>query len=180
VRKLLFILLCLLFIQAPGTTDFWISPEAESIPFDPLTSGLTSTEVGPAIREAADSVAVSASPGFTWGKSGNITNSYLLNDTVPSNLAGRIVPITAGYIAEIFVSAEVAATCTITIYKRTDPGPVFTPLDSISLIAVRTMVAASTASVARGDEIAVKVTAGSVKNPVVGLVIKGEVSGSPP
>lgn len=162
-----------------GQTDWHHSPVAPAIPFDNSTNGFVSDNVQEAIEELGSGVAVSASPGFTWGKSGSISNAWLLNDTVPSNVAGRIVPITSGYIAEIFVSAETVSTCTLTIYKRTDPGPVYTAITSVSLTAERIKVAASTASVARGDELAIKVTSGSIKNPVVGLVIKGEVSSSP-
>lgn len=122
------------------------------------------------------SISRSASPGFTWGKSGNIgPGTYMDNDTVPSNLAGRMVPIVSGYLSEVFVSNEDNNTFTIVAQKRT--GSTFTDLATISLTNQRTKVqSVSGALVLYGDEIAVKIGTGSAKNPVVGIVILGNLS----
>lgn len=152
------------FIQIAGT-----------VPFDNTTagaSGMTSTDTQAAIEELKQATAVSASPGFTWGSSGNIpSGSYLLNDTVPSNRAGRLVPVSGGSIQTIFVTAEIANTFDV-IIQRNILG-VFTTLVTVSMIASRKNTFSVNIPVSLNDEIAVKIDNGSAKNPVVGVVIKG-------
>lgn len=150
----------------------FVTPVAKSIPFDNDTNGFTSTDAQGAIEEIKGTALATVSPGFTWGRSGNTTtNTYLLNDTVPSNLAGRIVPF-AGYIDKVYVSCENADTFTVTIQKRS--GITFTDLCSVSLTAERVKVSSPLGiTLSSLDELAVKITAGSCKNPIVGLVIKG-------
>jgi hypothetical protein len=115
-----------------------------------------------------------ATPGFTWGASGNVNaGTYLLNDTVPSNKSGRVVPIN-GYIRYAFVTVELAATVTFTIEKRV--GASFTTLATFSLSVERKKAvdfgyAAIPVSVE--DEVAIRVSSGSCKSPVVGLVVRG-------
>ena len=117
--------------------------------------------------------AVSASPGFTWGDSGNVSaGSFLLNDSVPSNRAGRIVPLADGEITKIFVTCETNATATLEIVLRT--GATFSGLTTMSLAGQRTKVETKTGvTVAEGDELACRVTSGSCRNPVVGVIIRG-------
>lgn len=123
---------------------------------------------------SASTALTSASPGFTWGASGNLNSgSYLLNDTVPSNVAGRMVPLTSGYIAQAFVAVENSTTASFVIQKRS--GASFVDLTTITLTAARvgTFNLGTSITVSLNDEIAVKVSSGSCKNPVLGLVIKG-------
>lgn len=121
----------------------------------------------------ADSI--SASPGFTWGKSGNVGPSsvYLLNDTVPSNKAGRLVPLEDGLITEVFVAVELNATVTFAIEKRV--GASFVELLTISLNgSERTKVNTYEVSVVKADELVCRLKSGSAKNPVIGIIIKGD------
>jgi hypothetical protein len=112
------------------------------------------------------------SPGFTWGRSGTTNaGAYLLNDTVPSNLAGRIVSLNA-YIVEVFVANELANTFDVAIQRRTGLGT-FTTLVTISLVSQRTKTQSVFVSVNDGDELAALVSSGAAKNPVVGLVLQG-------
>jgi hypothetical protein len=121
------------------------------------------------------SIAVSASPGFTWGRSGNVTSgAYLLNDTVPSNTAGRIVPVAGGFITKIIVACELADTFTVSVFKRV--GASFTLLTSVNMVAQRTGEFTANIAVTLGDELAVQLSTGSAKNVVVGVVIRGAVS----
>lgn len=124
--------------------------------------------------EQFQAVVGSASPGFTWGRSGTTPpGSYLQNDTVPSNISGRLVPVSGGYIRTVFVALKNAASCTVVIQKRV--GAVFTDLATVTLTSQRIKIEnlPTTVSVAFGDEIAVKIGSGSASDPVVGLVIKG-------
>ncbi len=159
-------------IALSNGNSIYFSPEAESIPFDPLTSGLTSTEVGPAIRELASNSSITVSPGFTWGRSGNApTGTYLLNDNVPSNVTGRVVPVSSGAIMTIFVATETVGTWVLAIQKRS--GASFVEIGTVTMTAQRTKTQQVTISVTLGDELALYVKTGSCKNPVVGLIIKG-------
>lgn len=148
---------------------------AEEVPFDNSTNGFTSTDTQAAIEELSNNVAVSASPGFTWGKSGNVSNTYLLNDTVPCNTAGRLVPVSSGQITTLFVAAENNSSATIEVRRR-DPGPVFTVVASTVLSAQRTKTdtLASPPSVNLNDELCIYIN-GAIKNPVIGLIIKGSI-----
>jgi len=119
------------------------------------------------------SSSISASPGFTWGVSGNVSSgTYLLNDTVPSNRTGRLVPLYDGIISEVFVANEDSNTFTIAIEKRS--GASFIELCAVSVTSARIKVQSFEVSVDYEDELAVKVKSGSCKNPVVGVVIKGD------
>lgn len=112
-----------------------------------------------------------ASPGFTFGRSGvSNSNTYLLCDTVPSNISGRTVPVT-GYIEEVFVAQELTDTFTFKIQKRV--GASFTDLLTLTVTASRTANFNTFASVSRGDELAVIISNNSTKNAVIGCVIKG-------
>ena len=152
-------------------------PDADVVPFDPDGSNLISTEAGPAIREISNTVGVSASPGFTWGDSGNTKNSYLQNDTVPSNLAGRIVPVT-GSIRAITVTSGNANVAQIEVRRR-DPGPIFTTLTTVTMPNDRVgifILPDPYPAVTVGDELSIFVNnTAAISNPVVGLIILGEV-----
>ena len=114
------------------------------------------------------------SPGFTWGRSGQVGNgAYLLNDTVPSNLTGRVVPIESGIISKILVANQQNNTFNVVVQKHLGGG-LFQDLATVSLINERTKVAEPIGGIAVtfGDELAVKID-GSSKQPVVGLIIKG-------
>lgn len=116
---------------------------------------------------------VSASPGFTWGDSGNIKNAYLLNDTVPSNTAGRLSPVN-GTINTIFITCELPSTAVIEIRRRV--GAVYTPIVTQSLGGTRklTVNLISPPTVAKNDELTCFVSNfANVKNPVVGIIIRG-------
>jgi len=149
---------------------------AKETPFDNSYNDLTSEDAEAAILEVYDTTQVSASPGFTWGSSGNTpTNTWLLNDTVPSNKAGRISPVT-GNITDIFFAAENATTGNLGFY-RNDGGGVYTLLTTLTVVASRKMhTSGLTVAISEDDEICVQVTSGSFKNPVVGLIIRGTSS----
>lgn len=118
------------------------------------------------------------SPGFTWGKSGTIPKgAYLLNDTVPSNVAGRIVPVYDGIISEAFISIQNTSTVSFDIQKRV--GSVFTTVLTITITAARVDVQSFSTSVSRLDELVCRVSptsANKPQNPVIGLIIKGDTA----
>lgn len=150
-------------------------PDADVIPFDPESSGIAANEVGPALRELANAPAVSASPGFTWGDSGSIKQSYLLNDTVPSNQSGRVSPV-SGVITTVFITAQNSSNGQVEIRKRS--GSSFTTIATVGLNGGRTITEtlSSPPAVLKNEELAVFVNATAfIDNPVVGIVIRGSL-----
>lgn len=150
--------------------------DAEQEDFDPQATGLVSTKTGPAIRELSTNVSQSASPGFSWGKSGNLsTNTWLLNDSVPCNKAGRTITFNNAKIVRIFSASEDLDTYTLTIYEHEGNEVNLTSLTTLVVSASRTGDSGTISiNVTTDMQLAVRVTSGSVKNLVVGMILEGE------
>ena len=149
---------------------------ASSVPFDKDNAPeceFVSDNVQSVIEELCSRSSASASPGFTWGASGNTTpNSWLLNDTVPSNRTGRNFALYNGELVTISVSNDGINTFDIEVYEH--DGTTFTLLATISVVAARTAEQTFTGvNITRGKELAIKQTVGSSKNPVVQVIAKG-------
>lgn len=142
---------------------------AAGTPFDNSTNGFSATNVQSAIEE----IGASASPGFSFGRSGTSNaGTYLQVDSVPSNQAGRIVPLTSGFITNIFTSCQNAAVFTIEIQKRV--GNTFTTVYTETINNVRKQTSTITGvPVSLNDELCCRIGTGSANNVVVGLIIKG-------
>ena len=166
-----------LFIVGNALNNWDLAFIGKNLFFDPTGTDLTAGNVEDAIKQLYNSATVSASPGFTWGRSGTLPpGTYLLNDSVSSNTTGRVVPIQSGYIKEIFVAVDAAGTYTFSIEKRV--GVTFTELVAVTITGVRTDSFTVNVPVTYKDELCCLVkstSAGSPKNPVVGLVIKGSL-----
>lgn len=129
-------------------------------------------------NEISNKVAISASPGFTWGKSGAIpSNTWLLNEGVPSNKSGRTIFLHNAEIVEFFVSNELPNTFDVELWEHN--GVIYNLLTTISLTAQRTKTEGVTGvSPTYGYELATKVVNGSAKNITCGILMVGErVSG---
>ena len=121
-------------------------------------------------------VANSASPGFTWGKSGNINaNAWLLNDTVPSNLAGRLVFLQEAEVTKLFLTSQDAATYDIGIYTHDGDEINLTLVDTQSVVASRSASFDLALAIPTGKQLAVRLTSGSAKNLTAGLSLRGKV-----
>ena len=156
-----------------------ISDVASSIPFDKDNApgcGFTKDNVQEVIEELCEKSADSASPGFNWGNSGNTPpNTWLLNDTVPSNRTGRNFPLYNGLLDQISVANENSNTFTIQLYEH--DGTTFTLLATVSLIAVRSQVFNTSdfgvVNITQGKELAIKQSAGSSKSVIVQIIATG-------
>ena len=141
---------------------------------------LTSVDTQNAIEELSHRVEVSASPGFTWGRSGSgAPNTYLLNDSVPSNLSGRTVFLYNASITRIFVANQNAtAGIGLNIYSHDGNGVALTLLGVVTTAAVRTNTFVVDFPVAQNKQIAVRLSAGSASstNIVVGMILKGTIT----
>ena len=159
--------------MSSGNKHIDISPVAGSVPYDDQN---IPTNLGEDVQTALDNLytlsAISASPGFTWGNSGNTpSGTWLTNDQVPSNRTGRIFPLFNGKTVQLAVSNEVANTCTIQLYEH--DGTTFTLLTSVSLTAQRSNVVTVSVNITQGKELACFLSSGSAKNPIVQLIAKG-------
>ena len=157
-----------------GRDEF--TPIAEQIPFDKDNDpdcGFISEDVQAVIEELCHKVDTSASPGFTWGASGNIpSGTWLLNDTVPSNKSGRAIFLTSATLEQVFVRVENSTTVGIGVYEH--DGVTFTLLTTVNLVATRAGdFPIASLALTSGKELAMKVESGSAKNPVVGCILKG-------
>lgn len=153
------------------------NPVAVEIPFDNDANGFTSDNVQDAIEEINTGVQTTASPGFTFGRSGNLpANTWLQNETVPSNKAGHTVNLTAPIIQEITVSSEDIDTFNVGIYEHEGDEINLTLLTTVSIIAARggTFTGLSV-SITAGRQLAARITDGSAKNVIVDLIVKGTI-----
>jgi hypothetical protein len=148
--------------------------DADEEDFDPTGTDLTSTKTGPAIRELRGLITSSASPGFSWGRSGNISNAWLLNEGVSSNKAGRAITFDDPELVRIFTATEDLNTYTLTIYEHEGDEINLTSLTTLSVTAARTGDSgAITVAATAGRQLAIKLTSGSAKNIVVGIQLSG-------
>lgn len=154
-----------------------IDLSAVNTEFDNSVNGFVSDDVQGAIEELSNQVGVSASPGFTWGRASNVNSgTWLLNDSVPSNKAGRTVNLINPILTAVSVAVEDIATFDITFYEHDGDSINLVSLGTISVTAARSYNAFINFPVTQGKQIAVRVTSGSCKNIVVGLQLSGEVA----
>lgn len=153
------------------------SDVAKGIPFDNTGNGFTSTDVQAAIEELKAAAAASASPGFAWSRSGNIpSDSWLLNDEIPSNRAGRTILLTSATIEKISVATEDINTYSIQIYHHEGNEINLTLLHTVNVTSTRSyQTLIPSISVPTNKQLALKVGTGSAKNLVVALIIKGNL-----
>ena len=161
-------------MSGSGRDEF--QPVASQIPFDPTNCDkIDSEDVQGGMEDLCSSLQDSASPGFTWGRSGNLsTNTWLLNDTVPSNKAGRTVMLANVHIASVFVASEELNTYDLSIYEHECDEINLTLLHTVAVTASRTEQFTVNVSITQNKQLAARVTDGSAKNLVAGLVIKGD------
>jgi hypothetical protein len=162
--------------SGPLDTDWKEDNVAKNVSFDPKTSGLLSTDVEEAILELNTKSNISASPGFTWGRSGNLPpGTWLLNDTVPSNVSGRTVFLHNAFVQNIYIANEYpTAGIVLGIYSH-DGGEInLLQLGTVTTIASRSNSFAVSYSVAMGKQLAIKIESGSAaKNLDCGILMKG-------
>ena len=118
---------------------------------------------------------VSASPGFTWGRSGTITTgAWLRNDTVPSNKAGRRIFLNDAQIVKVFISNGTVSTFDIGIYEHTGISTEVL-LGTISVTASRGGEFDAEINATNGKELAIRVDSGTAEDLQVGLILLGDL-----
>lgn len=153
------------------------SPDGDSVSFDPTGTDLISETTGEAIRELAATVGVSASPGFNFGRSGNLTATTWLQVTgsVPSNRAGITVALNNPEVTQIYIANENVSTFNITVYEHEGDEVNLTALGTVNVVSTRSATFDVSYMVTSGRQLAVAITSGAAKNLNVGLQLKGNV-----
>lgn len=150
---------------------------ASSIPFDKDNDPnceFESDNVQEVIEELCDRVATSASPGFSFGRSGNLpTGTWLQCETVVSNKAGRWIYINDAVITDIYVGNETVGTFDIAVYHHEGNEINLTLVGSVSVVAARGGKFSVSWPVPTNKQLAIRIENGSSKNTVVGLSLQG-------
>ena len=150
------------------------TPVATQVPYDNTDSGLIAEDTKAAIDEIVQSVATSASPGFGFGKGGNIASgAYLECESVPSNISGRYVYINDAIVTRVFISVQNAATFDIEVFYHDGNGVNNTSLGTVSLVASTGGEFSVSWSVPTAKQLAMRIVNGSAKNAVGGLELQG-------
>jgi hypothetical protein len=151
-------------------------PVADSIPYDSSNCDLISDTVQDALDELCGSVSNSASPGFSFGKSGNITSgTWLLRPgSVPSNKSGVTVGFINPEILKIMSSTENLDTYDVTVYEHEGDEVNLTALVTKSVVSARSATFDVAIAMTFGRQLAVRVTSGSAKNIGVDLQLSGD------
>lgn len=153
------------------------SAVAFEIPFDKdnePSCGFISENVQEVIEEVCQKVATSASPGFSYGRDGNLAGgTFLLCEKVPSNKAGRWVYINDAVISDIYVGNEDISTFDVSVYHHDGNEVNLTFVNSITVTAARGGKFSVNWPVPTDKQLAVSIENGSAKNCVVGLSLQG-------
>jgi hypothetical protein len=155
------------------------TPVAKSIPFDNSTNGFVSTNTQAAIEEVVGTIVTSASPGFSFGRTGvSSAGTYMQCETVPSNVSGRWVYIANAYVIFVYVSNELTTTYSMTVSYHDGNGIGEVALGTVTVTAAKGAAIPVNWSVPINKQIAIRVastTANSPKNVVIGLQLQGSV-----
>ena len=148
---------------------------AKQIFFDNSTNGFISEDVQGAIEEVNNSVQTSASPGFGFGRSGNVPSNTWLYRTgnVPSNKTGVAMGITNPIVIQVDVGNENISTFDIQVYEHEGDEVNLTLLGTVSVVASRTGSFTVSWAATSGRQLAVKLSDGSAKNPGVDITLSG-------
>lgn len=144
---------------------------SENIPFDNSVNGFTANDIQGAIEE----IGASASPGFSFGRSGNVsTNSWLRRPgNVSSNRAGVTIPINNPQIVSVACSNRNTDNYTVSIYEHDGNQTNLTLLGSVNVVNSTSSIFPVTLSATKGKQLAVRITAGNARDIGVDLVLVG-------
>ena len=159
-----------------------ITPVASTVPYDDaIQSPASGTSDVQAMLDYLKNIAAnSASPGFTFGRSGNLpVSTWLLNDTVPCNKAGRVNYLYNCTVSNIYVSNENPDIVKLAVYTHDGDENALTLVGTVTTAAQRTNSFSVSFSIGQNKQIAIKIADDSPnagKNTDVGLVLRGTLT----
>lgn len=126
-------------------------------------------------------VANSVSPGFTYGRSGNVpAESWYINNEVVSNITGIPFGLQAGKILAVWAGSQLTATYDIEIYEHEGNEVNLTLLATINIVALTSAIIIPTdtefnqsADPSQFKQIGCKLVNGSAKFPKVSIFLGG-------
>lgn len=155
----------------------WVKEVARSLFFDNSTNGFVSTNVQAAIEEIKNDVDTSASPGFSFGRSGNLSNNtWLQCETVQSNRAGRWVYVNNAVITDVYIGNEDIDTFDVAIYWHEGDSVNLTFVGRVTVTASRGGAFVVNFPVPTDKQLALRIENGSAKSCIVGLSISGTIT----
>jgi hypothetical protein len=124
------------------------------------------------------SISNSASPGFIFGRGGNASsNTWLINNEVPSNITGIPFGLNNGKLLEVWVASENVDTYDIEVYWHLGDEISLTLLTTVNVVAQRQdffgVLDFGLINVPTEVQLGAKITGGSAKNPKVALFVGG-------
>jgi len=126
-----------------------------------------------------DLISATSTPGFTWGNGGNQPpGKYLLNDNVPSNDVGRVIPLELGAIARISIAQKNATNAKFTVVEHDGSLSGAVDVTTVSMGGVKQKVfdfIGAGIPVTPGRQLGVRVDSVAAFSPDVGLTLIGEL-----
>lgn len=121
-----------------------------------------------------ESAGTGASPGFTFGRSGNSTGgTYLSNESVPSNLTGIPIELATPRVTGVVIINENSNTFNIKVEEH--DGTTFTTIGTFSVTASRSAsYFGLDLALTPGRELAASLSSGAAKNVKVVVYVKGD------
>jgi len=128
-------------------------------------------------------VATSASPGYSFGDSGNISNAFLLRPGgAPSNKTGINLGLSSAVLSKITCGSQNIDTYDIEIYQHDGGGINMTLITVVSIVSLRKKefgiadIYPLSNAIQQNRHVAVKITNGTAKNPGVDLQFSGSTA----
>jgi hypothetical protein len=147
--------------------------DADKVFFDNTTNGFTSDTAQGAIEE----IGASASPGFSFGRAGNLSSNTWLRrpGNVPSNRAGVTIPISNPIITKISCSNRNIETYDIEVYEHDGDEINLVLLTTQTVTAARGATFNVSVSATEGKQLAVRLgsSVGIVRDLGADIVLKG-------
>jgi hypothetical protein len=123
-------------------------------------------------------VSNSASPGFTWGRRGQVSvGTWLINEDVASNNTGRRVLIDNPVVARVSIDNDRVTTYTLEFFEHDGALTNLISLGTLSVTGARGNTFDLNVPVTQNKQIAVQLqtfTGTRPRNIVVGLVLRGD------
>jgi len=146
--------------------------------FDPTGTPLTSTKIGDAIRETITVVGASASPGFSFGRSGSLSKNTWLRrvGNVPSNRAGVTLDIGSPIVTRVACANRNTETYDVKIYEHEGNGLNLTLLGTVTVTNATSGSFAVNFPATQGRQLAVRLgdtASGNVRDLGVDITLQG-------
>ena len=156
-----------------------LKDDIENQPFTPGSTPLSSTTIGDAIRESITITSAAASPGFSFGRNGSLSQNTWLRrpGNVPSNRAGVTININNPVITTIAVANRNAETFRVEVYEHEGNSVNLTLLGFVDIVNAASEIFENlNISATKGKQLAVRLgntSTGNVRDLGVDLTLKG-------